>query len=377
MKQLLIKPVDTFFFRNQKDFISGVNNTAGNIFPPRPGTFYGALRSAFIHENSSFKSFYAGIDNEVKTWMGTPDKVGRFVLRGVMVYDGKDLYFPLPLDYQVIDEIHNGLHEEWAYSFELKEEQIPCSNGYKFRLYGVKDEKTASSSDAYVKYIDWKKAQLERIPIKIFRKSHWMIEEDKLGIKIDRRRGSSEEGMLYNIKMNRFLDSTAGGFIAFSPEGGSPDFQNIKMLQVGGKNRPWTLEQLNQSFELFDEKERQQLISKIKQDRIARLILLSPAIWRKDSNIYDHNQQQFNFGDGLRFDIISQASGRPILTGGWDIAHNRPKDRMLALPAGSVFYLKVDENKAESLFNTLYNQSISDELNHEGYGWAVCCSCPS
>lgn len=377
MKQVLLKPVDTFFFRNHKDFLSGVDSTAGSIFPPRPGTIYGALRSGFIHENGGFESFYSGTDDDLKHWMGTPEEIGQFSLRGVMIHDEKDVYLPLPLDYQVVYEINDNKAEEWAYPLKLINDMIPGSDGYQYRLYGVKEEKSLSAAGAYIAHSDWKKAQLSREPVRIYRKSHWVMEEDKLGIKIDRERGSSEKGMLYNIKMDRFIDNCKAGFIAFSCDGQSPDFQRIKLLRLGGKNRPWSSEKLQEEFELYGENERQQIITRIKQEGIARLLLLSPVILSQDSDIYDHKKRQFRFGKGMVFSVIAQATGRPVLIGGWDIAANRPKDRIHALPAGSVFYLKVEPEKAEELFDWVFDHPISDELNYEGYGWAVCSSCPS
>ena len=159
--------------------------------------------------------------------------------------------------------------------------------------------------------------------------------------------------------------------------GNPPDIQRIKLLRLGGKNRPWSSEELQEEFELYGENERQQIITRIKQEGIARLLLLSPVILSQDSDIYDHKKRQFRFGEGMVFSVIAQATGRPVLIGGWDIAANRPKDRIHALPAGSVFYLKVEPEKAEELFDWVFDHPISDELNYEGYGWAVCSSCPS
>lgn len=377
MKQYSLKPVDTFFFRDHKEFFSGSESTADNIFPPRPGTVYGALRSGYIHENGGFKAFYAGTDDELKLWMGTPEKTGLFSLRGVFIHDDQDIFLPLPLDYQVVSGIDGNKNEEWAYPLELVQEEIPASDGYQYRLYGVKSEKSHSATGAYISHSDWKKAHFNTQPIRIYRKNRWIIEEDKLGIRIDRARGASEEGMLYNIKMGRFIDNNKVGFIALSLPAQSPDFKNVRMLRMGGKNRPWTIEKLQGDFQLFNETERLQIITKIKHDGIARLMLLTPAIWDQSSKIFDCNQRQFNFGEGMLFDVIAQASDRPLLVGGWDIAGNKPKTRIQALPAGTVFYLRVDSDKAEYLFDWLNKNPISDELNHEGYGWAVCGSCPS
>jgi CRISPR-associated protein Cmr3 len=375
MKQLFMKPVDTFFFRNQKDLLSGENSTAGTIFPPRPGTIYGALRSAYIHEHGGFESFYSAANSELKKWMGTPNEIGRFRLRGFAFYDGKEIFLPLPMDYQVVEESSDSKEEKWAYPLKLVKEDSPASNGNQYRLYGPKEEKSFSSSGAYIAYKDWKKNLFNPQAIRVAYASEWIIQEDKLGIKRDRKTRTSEEGMLYNIKMSRFLDNENRnklGFIVFSPKDESPDFSQVKMMRLGGKNRPWILEQWESGFEILDSNEINQLIAAIQEREIARLILLSPTIWGNNSSFYDAKNKRICLGDGLDFDIITQASGRPTLTGGWDIARNKPKERVQALPAGTVFYLKVGKDKAQDLVNLLHKKVISDELGHEGYGWAIC-----
>ena len=49
-----LKPVDTFFFKGQQISEAGNDNNMFGIFPPRPNTVYGALRSAYIHEHIPF-----------------------------------------------------------------------------------------------------------------------------------------------------------------------------------------------------------------------------------------------------------------------------------------------------------------------------------
>ena len=76
--KLVLKPVDTFFFRNHKSMNAGEDSFASGVFPPRPGTVYGALRSAYIHKKSNFSTFAAGTDSELVRWMGTPSRHGEF-----------------------------------------------------------------------------------------------------------------------------------------------------------------------------------------------------------------------------------------------------------------------------------------------------------
>ncbi|MBE3551069.1 MAG: hypothetical protein IMX03_07595 [Brockia lithotrophica] len=60
MRLVLMEPVDTFFFRDHRPFQMGADAAASGMFPPRPGTVYGALRAAYIAYYGGFNQFYRG-----------------------------------------------------------------------------------------------------------------------------------------------------------------------------------------------------------------------------------------------------------------------------------------------------------------------------
>jgi CRISPR-associated protein Cmr3 len=374
MKQLFIQPVDTFFFRNQKDFTPGVNSMAASVFPPRPGTVYGALRSAYINQYSTFEQFRTGCEGQVKEWMGTPVKPGRFRLRGCFLHDQQQPILPLPLDYQVVETEHLGEAAEIAYPLKLTLDEVPASDGRQYRLYGVRNEKSGSSAGAYLPLPDWKRALLEPSSVHIYRSSHWMIQEDKLGIARDWATRTAREGMLYQIKTNRFIDAKeparSPGLLAVCTD--APDFSEISLVRLGGRNRPWALKSIPDEFGMFKAKEERLIEERIASSQIARLILLTPAIWREDSSFYQQQAGVFQLRPGLSFPVLAEAIGRPVLVGGWDIVRNAPKPRIQAVPAGTVLYLRVSKEQASALVQGLKETMVSDELAYEGYGWAVC-----
>jgi CRISPR-associated protein Cmr3 len=298
MKQLFMQPVDTFFFRNQKDFTPGVNSMAASVFPPRPGTVYGALRSAYINQYSTFEQFRTGCEGQVKEWMGTPVEPGRFRLRGCFLHDQQQPILPLPLDYQVVETEHTGEAAEIAYPLKLTLDVVPASDGRQYRLYGVRDEKSGSSAGAYLPLSDWKKALLEPSSVHIYRSSHWMIQEDKLGIARDWATRTAREGMLYQIKTNRFIEAKeparSPGLLAVCTD--APDFSEISLVRLGGRNRPWALKSIPDEFGMFKAKEERLIEERIASSQIARLILLTPAIWRKIRRSINSKLEFFNCG---------------------------------------------------------------------------------
>lgn len=373
---LLLRPVDTFFFRNHKAFSPGEDSSAAAIFPPRPGTIYGALRSAYIHARSDFVSFRNGTDEEVKYWMGTIEKLGAFKLKGSFLYADGQMILPLPMDHQVIQEKMDNVQQEFAYPLKLEENQgCYSSDGGEWKLCGVRNEKSASSSGGYQYWQDWHNSQLQRGKTKVYRASDWITTEDKIGIARDWKTAAGIQGMLYNMQLHRFKnpgrDQPSSGFAVVCEA--APDFTGVKYLRLGGKNRPWTLEELKDDSLFQDTHNDDQIIEQIERSGIARLILLTPAIWSVgDSDFYLDRERIFRINDQLSCPIMAEAMGRPELIGGWDVADNRPKKRMLAVPAGSVFYLQVPKGQARVLVQGVKTRQLSDELPHEGYGWAAC-----
>lgn len=375
MKELLMQPVDTFFFRNHKDFTPGESSTPGHVFPPRPGTVYGALRSAYIHAHTDFTRFVAGSEPAVCEWMGTPEGVGRFSMRGTAVWAQGQMMLPLPLDYQVVREKSGDGEYEFAWPLQLRQnESGRSSDGRYCHLLGPYEGKSVSPAGSYLALDQWKQELLDPRGTRITRAASWLMAEEKLGIAIDGKTRTTIPGMLYQIAMNRFVDSldpAAGpGIIAICED--APEFDSVKYLRLGGKNRPWNLTRKSDDFCLLSDQEEREAAGRIREIGSARLILLTPAIWREDSEYYHKAAQKISLGAGLEFPIIAMATGKPLLVGGWDIVHNRPKQRSQALPAGSVVHIKVAPDQAGDLMKAIRSISISDELSNEGYGWVAC-----
>src|SRR5690606_6423019 len=137
--------------------------------------------------------------------------------------------------------------------------------------------------------------------------------------------------------------------------------------------RPWKLTALPMSCPLIDSDDERQIIKQIQQSGIARIIFLTPAIWNQGVLPGSWNVQtgELEFKD-IRVKLLTYAVGRPLIIGGWDIQKQRPKKRMPAIPAGSVYYVEVQPAQAEQFVRTIHSQNWSDHLAHEGYGYAIC-----
>lgn len=371
MEKLYIKPADCFFFRGHSDFTLGENSSATGIFPPRPGTLYGALRSAYIHHHIDFSVFQKGENETVKRWMGTPREKGRFQVYGSFLVEAaltkeEKVIYPLPIDYQVVQS--NKENEPNAFALELNEEAIRTSDESSVRLCGPVDEKSESSENRFLYEEDLKRALFHESGLTAHTASRWVETEEKLGIAINRETGRTEKSMLYDINQLRFKKRTHG-FVVLGKE--TPDFSDVRYLRLGGGNHPATLETDSKEGELLSDGLKSRIIERLKETGVGRIVLLTPAIWELGSRPGCFHKGKLRLHNSLELELLTACVGRPMIVGGWDIQRRRPKDRVNAVPAGSVLYVRVRPEDAETFVEMTYFGQLSDDLCEEGYGLTV------
>lgn len=361
MVKLLLRPVDTFFFQNQQISSAGSDSTMSGIFPPRPNTIYGALRSAYIHAHMSFEDYRAGLDKEVKKWMGTPDQLGEFALKYCGLFYKDKLMLPLPLDHQVIKA--SGVPLMLA-----KDNGLSSATDSAWRLVSTHKEKSKSAGNQYIEIENWKESLLgQSIVQKLVPLSDMVVSEPKIGIALDTHQRRARESYLYQIEKLRFNDD--GALAVFSSP--CPDFSPIWFARIGGENRPWTIQQEEEHFTLWNGDELEKLKHQLRASKIARIILLSPAIWEQGSRPNCFDGKWLTLPNGLSVKWLTAALGRPVLYGGWDIVKNRPKKRYFMVPEGSVIYISIEEEQIDLLLELANGFSFTDQREKEGFGYSV------
>lgn len=366
--RLVLRPVDTFVFRNHKSFMAGVDTSVSGFFPPRPGTVYGALRSGYIHQHSDFETFAQGTDSQLRYWMGSPDVVGEFSLKGVFWQDDEDVVLPLPLDCQVVAE--DGGEQALPLALTWETESTGWGSDWQeYRLYGRVFKKSNSPAQGFVYRRDLERTlTTELSSISVYRQNKWLTKEPRVGIARDTVSRQAKEGMFYSMELLRFHSTHVTeppAMVCYSRK--APDFSAVKYISLGGKQKPWIVEEYADSD--LCSVPPGDIVKAVENTGIARLILLSPAIWSKGSRpgCWDPETDQLNIA-GVSYTVLTAAVGRPVVVGGWDIARQRPKPRKFAVPAGSVLYLRVDAGTARHLVENLHMANFSDELAYEGYG---------
>ncbi|WP_243293113.1 type III-B CRISPR module-associated protein Cmr3 [Bacillus sp. FJAT-47783] len=365
MKKIEIKPVDTFFFKNHQTTVTGTDTRMTGMFPPRPNTIYGALRAAYIHEHTSFTDFNKGNDEEVRRWMGTPDEIGEFSIDYMGLNLKGDLLFPIPYDYQVV-EGEGG--EVIAYPLNLQEDLNLSSRPSNWRLFSNRNEKSKGGADYFIKRSTFKDSVLSNKPITEFiKRSDLLAREDKLGIALDYKRRKSENSMLYSMVKWRFKEE--GSLVVYTSS--EADFANVKFARLGGENRPWYVRQAEESFTLWSSSELDKLKKKLQETRIARIVFLSPTIFAKGSVPSNYDGNFITLPNGVKVELLTSAVGRAELFGGWNIVYNKPKNRKPMVPAGSVFYVRLEESQIDDVLSLANGMNFTDEGAHEGFGFAI------
>ncbi len=367
--KLVLTPTDTFFFRNHKAMNAGADFFASGLFPPRPGTVYGALRSAYIHAKSDFAAFAAGSDEELSKWMGTPSSYGKFAIKGVVLQDEQDMALPLPLDHQVVLGISGSATAKRLRLKYEPEKEVFGSDRCPYRLYGVSEEKSASASGRFVYRQDFVKALLQPVDLEVHSASRWVISEQRVGIAMDRVAKKAQQSMFYSMEALRFRDENGTAIAAICDSENTPDFSGVTLASLGAKQRPWSLK-VERNTDLGVTKE--EIVGAIEKSGIARIILLTSALWKHGTRpeCWD-GERNVLLINGRLYPVLAAAIGRPLIEGGWDIVRNRPKPRFHAVPAGSVLYVKVASGDADNLVASIHETNFTDSSAQEGYGFAV------
>lgn len=127
-----------------------------------------------------------------------------------------------------------------------------------------------------------------------------------------------------------------------------------------------------------------ELLKNIQQQRAARIILLTPAFfekgWRPLDTTLAAGIEALKDKIHLRAAIVDRALG----IGGWDLETSQPKPTRNAVPAGSVYYVKLPEAEDTSdkviaawVKNLWFSQCLNDEPicsaqdSKDGFGWCV------
>jgi len=385
-KFIMIKPEDTLFFRDGKPFEMGVDNFSHYIFPPFPPTFYGALRTAIINSKATVKDFLnANIEGDVKTVVGDISEFGSLEIKGPFIFevDSNALIVPLPYDL-----LENKDNETFVKIISV----VPDTSldHYSNLRYKIKpampqgDIEGKETEENFVRITDFvgnyfnQEFNGESLYKTILKRNEIFEIERKVGIKLDKSTKSTEENYLYSASHIR-LKEGFGFLVEVNKVEVNNDnnlLPNQGYLRLGGDTRVAEFKEIDFDLSSITEDIVNNL-PELNEDFLLEFILLTPAIfkngWYPDFLNNDMGFLKGEFG-GISLTLISAVLGKPLYIGGFDLAKGYPKEMKKAVPAGSVYYFKIDgatdRDKIKEFIKKYNFSSIETEplFKKQGFG---------
>lgn len=350
--KIKIDAVDTLFFKDGKPFTMGEEVWASSMFPPPPSVIYGALRSHYfgLHPEEISKANTAEDP--------TKDLVLNFF--GILV-DGK-LMFPTPLDLLFRKDANPG--EDNLLKTGLVEFNGVSNYAYKYLLRSEQSEKVDSVSGSYInllslkEYLSKSEGTLNALPL-----SQFISNEPKTGIGRSNSTRSAEDGKLFRTGMKRPSVKGDSGEIKLSF---IVDFSGLELpgegiMKLGGEGKAATYSAFT-GYELPEPVS--SLSTSSNEELLLKLYFASHAIFDSGSVISGKLIDSL----GKTVEVIASATGRAVNIGGFDLKHNKPKEMKKAIPAGSVYFLKITNPNHDNI-KSLHGSNLSTpEFAKQGYG---------
>jgi len=342
-----IDPLDTLFFRDGKPFAMGDDTWADGVFPGYPSMIYGALRSAYFSNHL----------NELEKANEDADPTRNLKIKGVYLLGGDNIYLPLPND--CVQKKDGEKDSVFALSMhELNDIKSSCPT--QSALKSLEEFENVDGGlidiDSLKEYLKCTKGSFSSI-LKV---ADIVLPEPKIGIGINKKTGSTEEGKLYRVDMRR-LENKRGKGLSLIIDFEGLDLPEEGIMKLGGEGKAV-------SYQKF--KPMNFSIDNLGSDaKGLKLYLSIPAIFKKGW-LPEWIDEKTLIGEykGLKLKLLTASIGKPIHIGGFDMKTRKPKAMRKAVPAGSVYYFKVIEGDFQKAFEIFNQTPISDFNPEQGFG---------
>jgi len=388
MKEWLLTPLDTLFFRNGLSMDAGESGWVESIFPPSPQTMQGVVRSSVILSHCKApKDFQEGKckecthkgDCRIPDFIGSSENKGNYgklnLCGPCIVKDGIN-YYPAPLDL-----VREKEGEKRLFTLSPSDEYVECELG-KIRLPSPNNDDYKPfdvvggwiSEEALKQYLEGK------IPDEkgIIDETVLFTKEPRVGLKRVYETHKAEEGMLYSIVPLRFKKDVKMSLLVC----GIPDDLEPKgcAVKVGGEGRVCELD-------IGDEiKEKKTLSAKLtSDDKRIKIVFLQPGDFGGKwypSKIFDAKWCPLEFkGDekmpqkfsinGVELRLVSACVGRSYKLGGWDMGKRAVKPMRSLVPHGSTYYFEVLDGGDPTKLNAEFTENKTGLKRDIGFGQYV------
>lgn len=365
---LMLSPIDAWFFRDGRPYNAKESNQTDvmSLFPPPATTLVGAIR--------------AGLARSTKEWDGTSNwatnpklanvlgkdfnDLGQLSFGGPYLLqerDGRsDLLFPMPMHVLGKLMMTEGSDEPaWEAQCLLTPDSAKtcCDLGDDVRLPVTSAERATPFEKEGLKEpsSQWVTPHgLQRIlcgqlpqPAEVVEVRDLWKHEVRIGLERDAASRTTKEGALYSP---RFVRLKPGVSLVMSITGLPSGWEIPTLLPLGGENRLADCRGCDVlSLPDFVRGSADTLVSNATARKEVAVTLLSPLLpedadGREPGQVETPRPGQPFFGcEGTT--VISGCVGKPQTLGGWNSLERRPLDLRPVLPAGSVWFVEVEDDE--------------------------------
>jgi CRISPR-associated protein Cmr3 len=336
-----IEPIDGLFVNSGRPNAMGEAHVLQGIFPPLPTNFYGLLRDIFIDRLNNIIN--RGDLNEKET-----DPTLDLKIEGIYIqyYKNREnnasyVYIPKPMDmvFKRSDN-HKTIDDRDCYLLELGNNDFKdcfSSNPFNSNLLTFSDDKPEDKENLFISIRNVEKKKFSAV---IDLTEH-TTKEPHTGIKRDYSTKTVDEGHLYSIVFSKPKDYNFLIEYSISEEKvqnvDKKSDQGIKSFCAEGKKVYY-----NFRDDDFSSKLKWQESTEIKKGDTIRLVLLTPALFKKGWKPSVDLIKSF-FGEE-KVEMINAVVGKEQVIAGFDMIKKEGKPRRYAVPAGSVYYFKADND---------------------------------
>lgn len=340
MEYRFLEPVDVLYLRGNRLFgDAGAHGEA--LMPPWPSMAAGSLRSRMLVDARCDPREYgrgrADPAEPLKSVLGTPDRPGSFRVSfftlGRSGNGAIEPCFPVPADVAVR---RNGERLSASLLHPCRSKSgVQCGSSLPLLPILRSQEPFKPESGVWLSLEGMRHyLQGRSIP-----EEGWVPQSElwrydvRLGIALNAASRSTETGRIYTAETVALAPKT-GFLVGVSGADGMVPSQG--MLRFGGDGRAVRIRGCSPD------------LPEVPWDRIAaerrfRLVVTSPGVfsqgWVLPGCRGENGVWVWEYG-GLRARLVAASVKRQEVVSGWDLALQRPKDALRAVPAGSVYWLE-------------------------------------
>lgn len=358
--------IDTWFFRESRPYGTIGGSELISVFPPPARTIAGVVRS-LVGESlgADWKRYkddtnYVIDDVKLRDIIGYSDDPGQLKFSGPYLTQNEKRLYPVPALLRKKDNPIGKLLPGKSVLCDLGRIQLPSisSDGKGWQPI----ENTWISGDTLKVILSGQMPTLDQF---IFAEKLF-ANEPRLGIGRNNACRTADKGLLYQTRHIRPLNKVRIEIEAEGLEQSILDkIGSQRIIRTGGDGRFSAVTIFPKSTD-----NTLPMPENLSGNRIM-LVLLTHANfggdWKPsgftDDKDSDGNAVWTKVMNNIRLTLISAITGKAMREGGWDLAENKPKTVNSLVPAGSVYFCKIDGDIQEA-FKKLHGFKIGNDAEY-------------